>query len=100
MDEAQRLMRLRMGALRALEWSGVKGVGAMKWCGSCGGPRRFVNGRCSFKRGHRPAHSSITKKSAGTPRRRLRQARRPAEAMAAGIDAASMARRCQEPLKK
>jgi len=31
MDEAQRLMRLRMGALRALEWSGVKGVMARVW---------------------------------------------------------------------
>jgi uncharacterized membrane protein len=38
---------------------------------------------------------SDTRRNAGTIARRSRQARRPAEAMAAGFDAASMARRCQ-----
>jgi hypothetical protein len=42
--------------------------------------------------------SSVTRRSAGRLARDSRQARRPAKAMAAGIDAASMARRCQSPL--
>ena len=44
--------------------------------------------------------SSISKRNAGTAARRSRQARRPARATAAGIVAASMARRCQNPSKK
>ena len=46
------------------------------------------------------APASVTRRSAGTGARRSRQARRPAKAMAAGIDAASMARRCQSLTKK
>ena len=44
-------------------------------------------------------HSSVTRRSADTAIRRSRQARWPARAPAAGIDAASMARRCQRNLK-
>ncbi|MEO5687563.1 MAG: hypothetical protein ABIR54_09385 [Burkholderiaceae bacterium] len=41
--------------------------------------------------------SSVAKWNAGTAARLSRQAHHPANAMAAGIDAASMARRCQTP---
>jgi hypothetical protein len=49
--------------------------------------------------GPQPA-SSNTKRNAGALARPSRQARRPANPPAAGIDAASMARRCQSPLKE
>ena len=44
--------------------------------------------------------SSVTRRSAGTAARDSRQARCPARAMAASIDAASMARRCQSPFQE
>jgi len=47
----------------------------------------------------RRATASLSKRSVGVPMRRSRQARRPAKSMAAGIDAASMARRGQSPFK-
>ncbi|MFL6679986.1 MAG: hypothetical protein ACJ8IK_16740 [Burkholderiaceae bacterium] len=54
-----------------------------------------------FKRSrHKRQASFVTTKIAGKVTRRSRQARRPAKAMAAGIDAASMARRCQNPSQK
>jgi len=43
---------------------------------------------------------SITKRSAGARARDSRHARRPAKALAAGIDAASMGRRCRGRSKK
>jgi hypothetical protein len=43
--------------------------------------------------------SSVTRRSAGTAARCSRQTRCPARTPAAGIDAASMARRCQSPLR-
>ena len=46
------------------------------------------------------SRSSVTRRRAGAMACDSRQARRPARALAAGIDAASMARRCQEPLQK
>ena len=46
------------------------------------------------------ATSSITRRNAGNAIRGSRQARCPTQAMAAGIDAASMARRCQAPSKE
>ena len=46
------------------------------------------------------APSSVTRRSAGTAIRRSRQARGPVSSLAAGIDAASMARQCQGPLQK
>jgi hypothetical protein len=45
------------------------------------------------------APSSITRRSGCGQTRRSRHARRPANRPAAGIDAASMARRCQSPLQ-
>jgi hypothetical protein len=48
----------------------------------------------------RTPRSSITTRNAGPASRRSRQARRPASTHAAGIDAASMARRCQSQAKK
>jgi len=48
----------------------------------------------------RRATASLSRRNVGAPIRRSRQARRPADAMAAGIDAASMARRCQSQAKK
>ena len=42
--------------------------------------------------------SSVSRRSAGSSIRSSRQARRPASTLAAGIVAASMARRCQNPL--
>ena len=42
--------------------------------------------------------SSDTRRNAGAAARRSRQARHSAEAPAAGIDAASMARRCQNAI--
>ena len=44
--------------------------------------------------------SSVTRRSAGRLARGSRQARRRVSRLAAGIDAASMARRCQSPFKK
>ena len=48
----------------------------------------------------RRATASLWRRSAGTAIRCSRQARRPADRLAAGIDAASMARRCQCPYQK
>ena len=54
---------------------------------------------CQAPQRRRRCGSSVTKRKAGVQTRSSRQARRPARAMAAGIVAASMARRCQNNLK-
>ena len=56
--------------------------------------------RQSSPQRRRRCGSSITKRSAGTAISDSRQARRRVSVMAAGIVAASMARRCQDKLKK
>ena len=61
--------------------------------------RRAESKRCRHEAPKAPS-SSNTRRNASELARRSRQARRPASAPAAGIDAASMARRCQNPLQK
>ena len=62
--------------------------------------RRCHRWRCSMCATPKVSSSSITRRSAGTAIRSSRQARRPVNAPAAGIDAASMARRCQDLSQK
>ena len=64
-------------------------------------PRRSAAWRSwEAARGRRRRASSNTRRSADILTRCSRQARRPASRLAAGIDAASMARRCQKQLLK
>ena len=68
------------------------------------GRQRCIPSRCAAPlpaaRRRRRRASSITRRSDGRLARSSRQTRCPARAMAAGIVAASMARRCQSPSKK
>ena len=67
--------------------------------GGLASPRQAVAQRsCQAARGRRRRASSNTRRSADILTRCSRQARRPASRLAAGIDAASMARRCQKQL--
>jgi len=70
------------------------------WRAAPSGRQPALSVRQRLKRSRRRRCAvSVTKRNAGLAIRRSRQARRPADQPAAGIDAASMARRCQNPLK-
>ena len=73
-------------------------------CGCVGTPRRsrptWQAAAAALARRRRRASSSVTRRSGCGLARCSRQARWPARQTAAGIVAASMARRCQSPLKK
>ena len=66
---------------------------------AAGGASAWTSASSRAARRQRRRASSITRRSVDTLARRSRQARCPARALAAGIDAASMARRCQNPSK-
>ena len=71
-----------------------RGVGMLSPCRRLAAPVESIAGAAGA------ASASVTRRSAGTAIRRSRQARGPVLSQAAGIDAASMARRCHNPLQK